>query len=99
MPLSWLILLMDSKPWAQGPMNKIFLSFLLIFSQFDLQWKFILIAVSLDKSHIWENFDSWEIGQNAQGQSDCRIFKSTKNWVKKPDFLHIDTDSLKLEVD
>ena len=28
----------------------------------------MLIAVSLDKSHIWKN---------AYGQSDCRIFKST----------------------
>ena len=44
------------------------------------------------------------MGQNALGQSDCRIFKSTdvclkKKVMKKPVFLHVDTDSWKLKVD
>ena len=36
------------------------------------------------------------MGQNALGQSDCRIFKLTispeHKDKKKPDFLHVDTD-------
>ena len=42
------------------------------------------------------------MGQNALNQSDYRIFKSTNlqnKMMKKPDFLHADTDSWKLEVD
>ena len=31
----------------------------------------------LHKSHTWEKSGSWDIGQNALGQSDCSIFKST----------------------
>ena len=36
-----------------------------------------LIDVCLDKSHIWENSGSSDMGQNALGQSNCRILKST----------------------
>ena len=42
------------------------------------------------------------MGQNALSQSDCRIFKSTisvEQNDEKPDFLHVDTDSWKVEVD
>ena len=42
------------------------------------------------------------MGQNALGQSDYRIFKSTISLEQndeKPDFLHVDTDSWKVEVD
>ena len=28
-------------------------------------------------SHTWERSGSWDLGQNALSQSDCRIFKST----------------------
>ena len=38
---------------------------------------FMLITVWLDKYHIWENSGASDVGQNALGQSDCRIFKST----------------------
>ena len=31
----------------------------------------------LDKSRIWKNSGSWDIGQNTLGQWDCRVFKST----------------------
>ena len=31
----------------------------------------------MHKSHIWEKSGSWDIGQNALGRSDCRIFKLT----------------------
>ena len=37
--------------------------------------------------------------QNARGQSDCRIFKSIislEQMMKRTDFLHADTSSLKL---
>ena len=36
-----------------------------------------MFAVFLHKSHIWEKSGSWDMDQNALGQSDCRIFKST----------------------
>ena len=42
------------------------------------------------------------MGQDALGQSDYRIFKSTISLEqndKKPRFLQVDTDSQKLEVD
>ena len=42
------------------------------------------------------------IGEDAVGQSDCRIFKSTislEKMTKRPDFLHVDSDSWKLKVD
>ena len=51
---------------------------------------------------ILENFSSWDIRQNFLGQSDCGIFKSSvfleENYGKVC-FLHVDTNSLKLEVD
>ena len=31
----------------------------------------------MHKSHIWEKSGSWDMGQNALGQSDYRVFKST----------------------
>ena len=37
----------------------------------------MLIAVFLQKSHIWEISGSSDMGQNALGQSGCRLFKST----------------------
>ena len=41
----------------------------LIFIEFNQQWKFNLFALFLHKSHIWENFGSWHIGQNVLSQS------------------------------
>ena len=41
------------------------------------------------------------MGQNALGQSDYRIFKSTNfldKMMKKPDFLDVDTDLQEIEV-
>ena len=40
-------------------------------------WKFPLFEVFVHKSYVWEKSDSWDKDQNALGQSDCRIFKST----------------------
>ena len=51
----------------------------MIFSEFGLKKKFILFAVLLHKAHIWEKSGSLDMGQNAPGQSDCGIFKSTKS--------------------
>ena len=31
----------------------------------------------MHKSHTWGKPDSWDMGQNAPNQSDCRIFKLT----------------------
>ena len=42
------------------------------------------------------------MGQNALSQSNYWIFRSTtslEEMMKKPDFLHIDTDSWKIAVD
>ena len=36
-----------------------------------------VIIVCMNKFHIWENSSSWDMAQNALGQSDCGIFQST----------------------
>ena len=36
----------------------------------------IVIAVCLNKFHIWENSGSWDMDKNPLGQSDCGIFQS-----------------------
>ena len=50
---------------------------------------------------IFEIFSSWYMHQNVLGQSDRGIFKSTV-FLEQNDgkvcFLHVDTNSLKLEV-
>ena len=66
------------KNGENGPKIIGFLGFIekfsgLFFSEFGLWRKFILSAVFLHKSHTWEN--TWDMGQNALGQSDSRIFK------------------------
>ena len=35
-----------------------------------------VIVVCVNKFHIWENSGSWDMAQNALGQSDCGIFQS-----------------------
>ena len=45
-----------------------------IFAEFVLSWKFILFAVLLHKSHIWEKFGSWDMDQNVFTKSDRRNF-------------------------
>ena len=70
--------------------------------KFGLKWKFILFAVFLHKSHIWEKSGSWDMGQNALNQSDYRIFKTNKSLEQNDEkawFLHVDTDTWKVEVD
>ena len=55
----------------------------------------------MDRSHISENSGSWDMGQNALGQWDCIIFKSTISPEQNDEkvwFLHVDTSSLKLSV-
>ena len=37
----------------------------------------MLFAVLLHKFHICEKSGSWDMGQNALDQSDCRIFEMT----------------------
>ena len=54
------------------------------------------------KFHIWENFGSWIVDQNAFSQSNCRIFKSTIYSEKINEiawFFDVDTNSRKLKVD
>ena len=48
-----------------------------VFLEFVMWWKIILFAIFQHKSHFWEKSSPWEMGKNALGQSDCRIFKST----------------------
>ena len=38
--------------------------------------KFKLFSVFLHKSYSWKKSGSWDMGQNAVGQSDTKIFKS-----------------------
>ena len=35
-----------------------------------------IIAVSLNKFHIWENSSSWDMAENTLGQLDCGVFQS-----------------------
>ena len=37
---------------------------------------YILFSIPLPRSHIWKKSGFWDMGQNALGQSNCRIFKS-----------------------
>ena len=51
---------------------------------------------------IFENFASSDMYKNVFGQSDCRILNKLHLYdenMKKLDFLHVDTNSLKLKVD
>ena len=48
-----------------------------------------------------EEPDSWDMGQNALGQSDCKIFKSSvspEQIDEKSDFLYVNTDLWKLKI-
>ena len=36
----------------------------------------MLFAIFLHKSHLWEKPSSWDMDQNALGQSDSRIFQT-----------------------
>ena len=49
----------------------------LIFTEFGLKRKFLLFAIFLHKSHICEKSCSWDMAQNALGQLDFGIFKSS----------------------
>ena len=49
------------------------------FSRIPSIMKLCIIAIFLQKSYIWEKPGSLDIGQNALGQSDRRIFKSNKS--------------------
>ena len=65
---------MDQK-WARNRVSWIYWKiWSLIFTEFVLYWKLVLFAVFLHKSHIWEKFCPWEMGENVLSQSDCRIF-------------------------
>ena len=48
-----------------------------MFIMFSWIRNFLLFAVFLHKFYIWEKFDVWDMHQNALGQSNFRIFKST----------------------
>ena len=43
----------------------------------------MLFATFLYKSHIWEKFDLWDMGQIALGQSDYRVSKSNTSLEQK----------------
>ena len=82
--LKKIFLLKKLGKWAEIGPEIGFLSLLknivINFSEFCLQWKFMLFALFLHKSHIYEKSGSWDMGQNALGvynQSDWRTFKST----------------------
>ena len=61
-----------------------------------------IICCVPEKSYIWEKFCSWDIGQSALSQSDCRIFKSTvspEQIDETASVWYVDTNSQKLKVD
>ena len=60
-------------------------------------WSFILFAIFLCKSYIWEISGPWDVAQNSLGQLNCRIFKSTR--TKQWNSLIADTNSWKVKVD
>ena len=43
----------------------------------------MLIVVFLHKSYTWEKSVSWDMDQNALGQSDCKILKSNLSLEQK----------------
>ena len=55
----------------------------------------------LHKPHIWEKSGSRDMDQNAPGQSDYRIFKSSRYLEQMDgiDFLCANTNSWKFKVD
>ena len=69
----------------------------LIFNKFFLQWKFILFAVFLHKSYIWEKSCSWRSKCYQQIRFLTQRFLQNK-LVKEPQFLHVDTNSQKLKI-
>ena len=44
-----------------------------VFPRNNLKWKLILLLIFHYQSHIWQNSDSWVLGQNAVHQSNCKI--------------------------
>ena len=60
--------------WPKMTKNKIFQKFC-PYSEFGIQWKFILLVFCLPKSHVKS--------QNALSQSDCRILKLVLSKEKK----------------
>ena len=56
----------------------------------------------MHKAHILGKSGSWDISQNAFGQSDCKVFRSTmslKQSVGKAWVLHVDTNLWKSTFD
>ena len=64
---------------SKWPIIRVFSAFpkvlSLLFSGFSVKLNFILLALCLHKSHIWESSSSRLMSQNAQSQSDHRILK------------------------
>ena len=62
--------------------------------------KIYITCCASAESLYWEKSCSWDVGQNALSQSDCRIFKSTifpEQIDEKPYFLYVDTNSQKIK--
>ena len=99
-------IVLKSKNWhsptkqAQNRQKSGFLMFFvkilsLIFCGFGIKWKFTLLAWCVHKSDVWENFDSWVMGQDASSQWNCRILKlaTFQGKIIKLDFWNDDIDS------
>ena len=64
--------------WSKdGVFFNLLKNFVVIFSEFGLFFsEFGYLLSSLTKPKFWEKSGSWDMGENALGRSDCRIFKS-----------------------
>ena len=69
--------------WAGNRIFWIIRKFSHLFSLNLVYNESLLLAIFLHKFHIWEKSSAWDMGQNAVGQSDCRIFKSTISLEQK----------------
>ena len=59
--------------WPQNRFFWIFWTILLLFPGNNLKWKRILSLIFHHQSHIWQISDSQVMGQNAIGQSNCKV--------------------------
>ena len=92
-----------SQYWGKQTKPRVLWMYMKIYWLFFFSvWSIIEIYINYCMlGKILKLFSSWDTCQNALGQSDCRIFKSTifpeENHEKV--FFLVDTNSLKLRVD
>ena len=90
--------------WGKWAKHRVFWIYWKIWSYFFWIRSLIKVCIicCISNPHILEKSRSWDMGQNALCQLDCRISNQLyllKKMMKWSDFLHVDTNSWKLKVD